>query len=80
MIDQLDYQEVAAYLFKHYGKVSFAASEIPHMSVLALQDKKNVDGKIMCTLLKHIGQAAFDHPVTVEEIDAALESYTSYTG
>ena len=78
MINQLDYQVVADYLFKHYGKVPFATSEIADMSVLALQDKKNVDGKIMCTLLQRLGHASFDHPITLAEIHAALEGYSSY--
>jgi 3-dehydroquinate synthase len=42
---------------------------------LMLKDKKNVNGKINCTLLTHIGMCSIDHICTREELFEALAYY-----
>ena len=70
-------KEICDYLVRVYGKVDIPNEEFNAISKNALQDKKNKNGRIMCTLLSDIGTAVFDSPVTLHEIEESLEFYNS---
>jgi 3-dehydroquinate synthase len=46
--------------------------QIPELIDLMIQDKKNLGGKIMMSLLKQKGSAVYDQPVYAEQIKKAL--------
>ena len=50
-------------------------SDIEAIAKLTLQDKKNTQGTINCTLLSGIGQAIYDQPISLLEITEALRYY-----
>jgi len=69
--------EIEIFIFSIYEKVTIAASDIPDIAELALQDKKNTGSVIKCTLLDGIGKAVFDQPITLSDIQASIQYYRS---
>jgi 3-dehydroquinate synthase len=59
-------------LYPHY-KLNPAAYE--DIYTIMLKDKKNIDGKINCTLLDRIGQFNIDNICTKEEVFEAMDHY-----
>lgn len=58
--------------FPYLSIASFSDEEVLEMM---LQDKKNTHGRVHFSLLKDIGEACFDFPVSLESILNALEFY-----
>lgn len=75
LILEQDYRAVSSTLHALFGHVAFAASEVGPISTWCLQDKKNVGGKVGCTLLQGLGGYATDQWVTLAEVEAALQAY-----
>lgn len=73
--DQLT--EISDLVIETFGMVNLPKQEFNAIAKNVLQDKKNVDGRIMCTLLTNIGKAVFDRPVTLQEIEESLAYYDS---
>lgn len=71
--DALD--KIEAFIVSIYEKVSLTDEEIKAISLLALQDKKNVGATINCTLLQGIGKAIYDQPISLQEIQESLRYY-----
>lgn len=71
--EELD--QVETFLFSVFEKVQFVSLETEAIAELARQDKKNQGDVINCTLLRGIGQGAYDQPVTVAELAASLRYY-----
>lgn len=67
--------EITSSLLQWFGKVSLNNEALETVALNALQDKKNVDGAIKCTLLQQIGVAAFDVEISISDIVAALGYY-----
>ena len=67
--------EISKFLIQTFGKVAIPAPELNAIAKNALQDKKNQDGKILCTLLSSIGEGTYDTPITLDEVEQALEYY-----
>ncbi len=62
-------------ILKWFGNPRLDHSLVSPIAQNTLQDKKNTNGKIKCSLLEGIGQATFDIEVTLEEVKEALEYY-----
>ena len=77
LLTEAELTEVETFIFSVYEKVNIAASDIPAITELALQDKKNTGSVIKCTLLDGIGKAVFDQPVTLVDIQASIQYYRS---
>ena len=77
MLTENEFQEITGYIMKVFGKVAFSEIEINHISILALQDKKNKDNKILCVLQDGIGRARWDCEISLEEVNDALAVYRS---
>ncbi|MDQ3290922.1 MAG: 3-dehydroquinate synthase [Bacteroidota bacterium] len=77
LLTQADLDKIETFLFSVYPKVVIQPKEFSAIAALALQDKKNTGSTINCTLLAGIGQAVYDQPVTLKEIEAALKYYNS---
>jgi 3-dehydroquinate synthase len=73
--DQLEI--ISNYIISNYGKVDIPVEELNAITKNVLQDKKNVHGRIMCTLLTEIGEAVYNEPVTLSEIEESLHFYKS---
>ena len=64
------------FILKIFGRVELP-TDTTGIAQLALQDKKNVGGKILLAVPQNIGQATWDVAVTVEEIQSALAFYAN---
>lgn len=60
-----------------YPKYSLGGVSYDTLYTLMLKDKKNENGKINCTLLKHIGQFSLDNICTNDELCESLSYYAS---
>lgn len=76
-LSESDVKEISDYLFKVYGKKEISASDLENILPLTLHDKKNDHKTIQCSLLKKIGEANFDIPVTLQDIKDSLLYYNA---
>ncbi|QNF34074.1 3-dehydroquinate synthase [Adhaeribacter swui] len=77
LLSQADLSKIETFLFSVYEKVTVEPNEYAAIARLALQDKKNTGSTINCTLLAQIGEAVYDQPITLAEIELALKYYHS---
>lgn len=68
-------QAIENYIQRVFPSLSFDKEAIPAIAQNALQDKKNENGLIKCTLLKAIGQPLTDKELSIEEVEDALRYY-----
>ena len=69
--------EITEYLIKTFGKIEIPNEELNAIAKNALQDKKNVGGQIICTLLEDIGSPTYNTSISLQEIEQSLEYYCS---
>jgi 3-dehydroquinate synthase len=69
--------EISSYLLQIFGKVRIPDGELNAIAKNALQDKKNQDGHIVCTLLPDIGEVTYETTITLPEIEESLQFYGS---
>lgn len=69
---------IVDFLLATYGHRPVPEAAIEQVIVLAQQDKKNNQSRIQCTLLKEIGAATFDVPITAEDIREAVGYYNQF--
>ncbi|QMU29269.1 3-dehydroquinate synthase [Adhaeribacter radiodurans] len=77
LITQAELEKIETFLFSIYPKVAIQTNEFAAIAALALQDKKNTGSTINCTLLSGIGQAVYDQPISLSEIEAAFKYYNT---
>lgn len=77
LLNQAELEKIEIFLFSVYPKVAIQTNEFAAIAALALQDKKNTGSTINCTLLSGIGQAVYDQPISLIEIEAAFKYYNS---
>lgn len=70
-------EAIQNFILSVYGKVTIAEADLEAIASLALQDKKNTGSIIKCTLLNGIGQAVYDQPISLEEIQDSIRYYSS---
>ena len=73
-------QEIVNVLFNIYGYRPVPEKVTGELVMLARQDKKNTQSTIQCTLLETIGTAAFDVPISPEDIIEGLSYYNEAGG
>ncbi|WP_114784144.1 3-dehydroquinate synthase [Botryobacter ruber] len=71
--EELD--KIETFLVSVYEKVTITEEDLAGIAALALQDKKNTKSTINCTLLKGIGHAVYDQPITLSDIQESLRYY-----
>ena len=76
-LDKQNYKEIEQYLLENYPYYSIQDEDKQGLLDCMLQDKKNRDEFINCTLLKAIGNATIDNSITQEEIIEVLNYYNS---
>ncbi|MBL8001854.1 MAG: 3-dehydroquinate synthase [Flavobacteriales bacterium] len=69
------YDLVQGHLQSLYKPYSFTADDHHRLIALMRNDKKNADGALRFTLLREIGQAMVDVPVTPAQVGEALDHY-----
>lgn len=72
-LDEL--QQVESYLRGLYPPVSIPTQDFEPIYQLSRNDKKNFGGRILCTLLDGLGQAAVNQEISQAEIEASLRYY-----
>jgi len=70
-------KEISDFIINNYGKFIIPKEDLNAISKNVLQDKKNLNGRIMCTLLPEIGKAAYNIPVELFQIEQSLKYYRS---
>ena len=70
-------QEVINTLLGIYGKYDLKESTFKQLTDIMRKDKKNVGGKINCSLLAQIGECRIDNVCTDEELCESLKYYAS---
>lgn len=69
------YDLVQGHLLDLYRPYAFTTDDHHRLIALMRNDKKNADGGFRFTLLREIGQAVVDVPVTAAQVGEALEHY-----
>ncbi|GAB4400162.1 MAG: 3-dehydroquinate synthase [Microscillaceae bacterium] len=69
------FRQIEVYLRAVYPKITWDEKEEKQIALLTRQDKKNQAGQVKASLLKDIGQAVYDVPLALEEVEAALRAY-----
>lgn len=75
LLTEEELSKIEVFIFSVYDKVNLTFDDLKPIAQLALQDKKNTNATINCTLLQGIGKAIYDQPVTLPEIEASLRYY-----
>lgn len=75
MISAEDYQLVESEILPFYPMPEFSNDDIQEMIALLSNDKKNKEDKVLCCLLKDLGECAYDCELTREE---ALEAFMHF--
>lgn len=70
-------EEVKSYLISIYGKVEIPLKDYDEIVPLTLQDKKNENSSVLCTLLEKVGEANYNQPITSEEIIDSINYYNA---
>ena len=77
-LDNSDLEIIGRNLSNWFGKVTIRNSDFEAIATNAVQDKKNRDGVINCTLLTAVGQAVVDQPIGLLDIIESLDYYSKY--
>ena len=75
MLPKDDGELITSYILKQFPAQEIDQNAISHIVDLALQDKKNMNGKIYAVLLGAIGEAVFDAEITDDDIRISLAYY-----
>ncbi|GAB2549564.1 3-dehydroquinate synthase [Rufibacter soli] len=77
LLSQRELEQVETFVLSVYEKVILQETDLQAISALCLHDKKNSGATINCTLLQKIGEAVYDQPITLPEVQSALRYYHS---
>ncbi len=75
MLPENECQAINQYLLATFGQQKIPENALETIVSLALQDKKNQNGKIKAVLLSRIGQAEYDIEISAREITGSLAYY-----
>ncbi|MFK7899987.1 MAG: 3-dehydroquinate synthase [Cyclobacteriaceae bacterium] len=76
-ISETDLKEVTTYILSVYGKVELKENLAELILPTILQDKKNENKEIKCTLLEKVGKGIVNIPINEKEITEAINYYIS---
>jgi 3-dehydroquinate synthase len=77
LLQEGELKAIQDFMLSVYGRVEIPEANLAAIADLALQDKKNTGTVIKCTLLNGIGQAVYDQPISLAEIQDSIRYYTS---
>ncbi|MCE3296554.1 MAG: aroB [Crocinitomicaceae bacterium] len=67
-----DFLEIQACIRKNFPLLAFQEEDYPAIYELMLQDKKNHKSSVQCVLLKNIGEAVIDQPLSFTDVELGL--------
>ncbi len=70
---------ITAALIRFFGHAPLSESDFPALLQLTRQDKKNLGGQVLCTLLDQIGHFRINQSITDAEILASFHFYNSFS-
>ncbi|HEX8546340.1 MAG TPA: 3-dehydroquinate synthase [Cytophagaceae bacterium] len=76
LISKTELDRIQEYIVSVYGKVEIFEFDMEKILPLTIQDKKNENNQIQCTLLEKVGKALYNAPVTIKEIRESIFHYT----
>jgi 3-dehydroquinate synthase len=74
-INKDELEDIKLYILSVFKKIEIFEFDIEKLIPLTMQDKKNENKKIQCTLLEKIGEANFNNPINYNEIKEAINFY-----
>jgi 3-dehydroquinate synthase len=74
-LPETEADEINRFLLDIYGYQHVDEQDEAAIIQLSLQDKKNEGGTVKASLLKKIGEATFDVPITAEDVRAGISYY-----
>lgn len=74
-ISKEELEDLKKYIVSVFKKIEIFEFDIEKLIPLTMQDKKNENKKIQCTLLEKIGEANFNNPINYNEIKEAINYY-----
>lgn len=77
LITAAELDEIVGFIVTLYGRHEISESFFPAICALALNDKKNQSGKILCTLLDGIGKVRYDSEIRKTQIEDSLNFYNN---
>lgn len=72
-----DLQKILQLTDSIFSRISLSKTDWSEVKKLLIHDKKNMNGQVRFVLLKSIGEAVIDQPVSAELLDQAFEFYVS---
>ena len=73
-LPQKDFEAIVRKISNYFHDISLVEYDFVEVAKLALQDKKNQRGHILCTLLSKIGTAVCNQVITEKDVVEALEA------
>lgn len=75
ILSKESFEEILGYIQSQYQKLPITEAHIESISLLTLQDKKNVGNKILSVLPDKIGTAKIDCEISLDEVRQSLSYY-----
>ncbi|MEZ4771751.1 MAG: 3-dehydroquinate synthase [Bacteroidia bacterium] len=77
LITEAERDQIVDFILALYGRLEISKGFFPDICALALNDKKNQSGKILCTLLDGIGKVRYDSEIRKTQIEDSLNFYNA---
>ncbi|MDQ3393379.1 MAG: 3-dehydroquinate synthase [Bacteroidota bacterium] len=74
-LSQETFNEIENFILAIYGKVDIDDQLISKIAEDTLQDKKNENAEIKCTLISAIGNSVFDQTISLAQVEDSLRYY-----
>jgi 3-dehydroquinate synthase len=74
-MEEREVKEIQDYILSVFDKIIFSEKDIDPIINFSIQDKKNVKGIVNFSLLKKIGEATYNIPVSRSQMLEALIRY-----
>lgn len=78
LLSELELQQLTGFFLKHYPKATIPKEALHAIFYRMKNDKKNIAGQIMCTLLKGIGTFVVNVPIDEVEVMEAMDYYEQF--
>jgi 3-dehydroquinate synthase len=75
-ITKSELDHIQEFILSVYGKIEIFEFDMEKILPLTIQDKKNENNQIQCTLLEKVGRATYNVPIALKEIRESIFHYT----
>lgn len=70
-----EFKEIESFIFQLYGSVNIPETAISKIAEATLQDKKNENSEIKCTLISAIGKSVYDQTISLDQVEQSIIYY-----